>query len=138
MAIKKTQLATLEPWQVAYLMSDGRRLNYSDFNPDWLGAIPFWKLYDGRCPIFLNSEKAAHPFNLWREHGSEHLAEFRRRHPGKMPLPWWTWCAPGAADPADQGRDPAKYQKAIVRAQRRARWPAEKQTEFLQKHGLKK
>ena len=138
MGVKKASIAPLEPWQVAYLMSDGKRLNYSDFQPRWLNAIPFWRLYDGQKPAFLNPEKARHPCDLWRQFGAEHLTEFTRRHPGQMPLAWWQWDAPGCANPADQGKDLVKYQKAIVRAQRRARWPAAKQIEFLTKHGLKK
>ena len=137
MGVKKALLAPLETWQERYLMSDGTRLNYSDFQPKWLDYLPFSKLYDGRKPVFLDQAKARHPCDLWREFGAPYLAEFTRRHPGQMPLAWWQWGPIGCANPADQGTDPLKYAKAIVRAQRRARWPAEKQIEFLKKHGVK-
>ena len=138
MGVKKASISPLEAWQERYLSSDGTRLTYADFQPKWLDYLPFSKLFDGRKPVFLDHAKSRHPCDLWREFGAPYLAEFTRRHPGQMPLPWWCWEAPGAADPADQGKDLVKYQKAVLRAQRRARWPAEKQTEFLKKHGLKK
>ncbi|MCJ8501025.1 hypothetical protein [Desulfatitalea alkaliphila] len=135
MAIKKASIAPLEAWQERYLASDGRRLPYEDFSP-WPTACYYFRLFDGEGPPLLDPAKARHPSNLWKEYGGEFLAAFIARNPGTRPLPWWTWDAPDAANPADQGSDPDHYQKAVAQAQRRSRWTPEKQAAFLHKHGL--
>ena len=126
--------APLEPWQERYLSHDGRELAVEDFRPQWLQYFDFCKLCDGEIPVNRNPLIGRHPAVLWAQYGADYLQAFITQNPGRRPLPWYQREAPGAADP--KGRDRVKFFKAQNLARNRARWPHEKQAEFLRTHGL--
>jgi hypothetical protein len=132
---RRAELSPLEPWQELYLLSDGRRLDpdeYKQLTGDNKFMVYFLHaLEDGQRAPHVKHRQA--PWELWREYGGRYLERFISEHPGCRPLPWWQWEAPGCADPCMDGE---KYFKAINGAQRRARWLAEKQRAFLEKHAL--
>lgn len=74
-----------------------------------------------------------HPHQLWEDYRDEFLPPYIESHPGQRSLPWWQWDAP---DGWCADSDFEQQSLELLRAEVRAAWPKEKQTQYLAKHGL--